>query len=352
MKKVATLLGLSLAFCAFALLLFEIAYRYQWVDTYRPELVLANPELQSGHEAGRRKLLIMGDSFSVGSFAYPALLRARQHRFDVVSAAIPGTGVIEALIVAPRRFARFDPSIFIYQIYVGNDLLNIRYPVNWRMVSPARNVYWTVSRRVRSLAFLNYRLGQMRAAWRPADVAPEWPPQRVASLLEEPSAFIDSEPFDPDRYTRRVKIYLQAEPQYLERHILASGSRRHDFEQYLQKLAVLLSFCEAAKCQAYLLLIPHASQVHERYLHHAQALGAEFSDPEQILATQNPFADGLGRMLEETGIPNARILDVRDQLREKEAQGMHVYYQNDPHLSPYGQTVVTDYLLAKLDEHP
>ena len=56
----------------------------------------------------------------------------------MINAGIPGSSVLQANLVAPTRFSRFEPSVFVYQINVGNDLVNLRYPVSWGRLSLAR----------------------------------------------------------------------------------------------------------------------------------------------------------------------------------------------------------------------
>ncbi len=50
------------------------------------------------------------------------------------------------------------------QIYVGNDLFDITYPTNWKTLSLIQKYcIGEASNNFRSLAFINYRLGQVNA---------------------------------------------------------------------------------------------------------------------------------------------------------------------------------------------
>jgi len=71
---------------------------------------------------------------------------------------VGGTGIFQTLMIAPGRLRRFHPSVLVYQIYVGNDLFDVRYPVSWRRLSIARNVYWTAANHLRSLARADRRV--------------------------------------------------------------------------------------------------------------------------------------------------------------------------------------------------
>ena len=63
--------------------------------------------------------------------------------------------------MAPQRFAQFHPSIFLYQVYVGNDLFDIRYPTNWRTISRCEMCIGS-SPTIRIIGYLNYRLRQVK----------------------------------------------------------------------------------------------------------------------------------------------------------------------------------------------
>lgn len=142
------------------LILFEIIYRTQLIDTYRPELRGYNDPAVLENAEGKPTLLIMGDSFTAGRYSYAERLRPLMPQRCIVNAGVSGTGIVQANVMASRRFAAFQPSIFIYQIYVGNDLINVRYPINWKTLSSVRNVYGLLVDRFPSVYYLNYRLGQ------------------------------------------------------------------------------------------------------------------------------------------------------------------------------------------------
>lgn len=152
-----------------ALLAFEILYRIQVVDTYAPELRAYDPGSDLRNDDGRPTILLMGDSFTAGTESFPAILRRDLPGARIINAGIPGTGIIETAIVAAERFRRFRPAVFVYQIYVGNDLFNITYPVNWHKLSVTRNLYWMLAQRFRSISYLNYRLGQFNYRMHVAD---------------------------------------------------------------------------------------------------------------------------------------------------------------------------------------
>src|SRR5215470_6968422 len=160
MRTTYRLILLVLSSVCLPLLILEWAYRAQIVDTYRPELQAFNPA-QVLVDNGRPTLLLMGDSFTAGRTSYAGLLQETLQEWRVINAAVSGTGVLQTLYMAPHRFAHFHPRIFVYQVYVGNDLFDIRYPTNWRTISPLRNLYWLLANHLRVIGYLNYRLGHL-----------------------------------------------------------------------------------------------------------------------------------------------------------------------------------------------
>ena len=161
MRKTLLLALMVLVSLGLALLGLEWLYRLQLVDTYRPELHTFNPAQVLAPNA-RPTLLVMGDSFTASRTSYAGILQDTLQEWRVINAAVSGTGVLQALYMAPQRFAQFHPSIFLYQVYVGNDLFDIRYPTNWRTISLVRNVYWFLASHLRIIGYLNYRLRQVK----------------------------------------------------------------------------------------------------------------------------------------------------------------------------------------------
>lgn len=318
------------------LLLFEVIYRYQLIDTYLSELHAYNPDsvLQSNGEEGT--ILVMGDSFTAGEYSYPRFLREMLPDYRIINAGISGTGVIQASLVASRRFTTYTPSVLVYQIYVGNDLINIRYPVNWRTVGPLRNLYGMVVDHLRSVSFLNYRLAQLRYELNPQPVA-------KGSV---PAVF--NSPFSPETYSPTQKNYIRADASILEDQILVSGDRQRDFEVLLQHLKGLTSYCGSSSCDAYIMVVPHACQVHPRYLDHMRALGAQFRHPDRLSVERYPFVDKLQHAFADA--PGIHILNLLPLLQRHEQDGHVLFFNNDGHLNPEGQKIVASFLKEQLIE--
>jgi hypothetical protein len=323
-----------------ALLVVEWLYRLQLIDTYRPELHTFNPsQVLVAHD--QPTLLVMGDSFTAGRMSYAGILQDTLREWRVINAAVTGTGVLQALFMAPSRFAQFHPAIFLYQVYVGNDLFDIRYPLNWRTISPGRNVYWFLANHLRVIGYLNYRLRQLKETltWRQRH------PLSLVDTVVAASAPRDTGVFSVEHYDSRVKLYVRAEPTLIEDSILVQGKRQHDYAMFLEGLAQLLTYCKPEVCRAYILVIPHVCQVDAAYITYLNQLGARFTTPAALGLPEYPFLVRLREHL--TAWPNVDIVNPLPRLRQAQAQ-QAMYDANDEHLSPAGQHEIAALLRQQL----
>jgi hypothetical protein len=340
LRKTLLLALMVLVSLGLALLVLELLYRSQLVDTYKPELRTFNPP-QVLASNDKPTLLVMGDSFTASHTSYAGILQDTLQEWRVINAAVSGTGVLQALYMAPNRFDQFHPSIFLYQVYVGNDLFDIRYPTNWHTISPVRNMYWFLANHLRVVGYLNYRLRQVQEALtsRQGHILAR------AGTAVAASAVGDTGTFSVEHYDTRVKLYMRAEPSLLEDSILVQGNRQHDYAIFLERLAQLLTYCKPAVCRAYILVIPHVCQVDAAYLTYMSQLGARFTTPAALGLPEYPF---LVRLRERfTAWPNVHIVNPLSKLREVHAQ-QAVYYANDEHLSPAGQHEIAALLRQQL----
>jgi hypothetical protein len=319
-----------------ALCLFEVCYRWQIFDSYRPELRSWNDPADLDRDDGRPTLLAMGDSFTAGVDSYPSRLRPLLPEVRVINGGLSGTGILEAGLAAPGWFRRFHPTYFVYQIFVGNDLFNLRYPHGREGVSMGRWLYWRVAERLWGVGFLNYRTAQLIASWRQRGERPSPPPEN------------DPGPFNPDRYNMHERLYIHSDPWFLDDQINLEGSRKRDFEELERRLGDLLALCSEPACHAVVLVIPHACQVHRRYADNLAMLGARFRGPDVAAQEVVPFTAGLADFLERQGPGADRLIDVLGALRTHEADGDTMYYLHDPHLNMRGQQLVTEMVRARL----
>lgn len=334
MKKILPIGIILIISVVIAIVLSNAIYLSGYLDFYKPELLANNSITDLSGKDKNNTILIMGDSFTAGNNSYPNILRNRLPSYRIINSGIPGSGIIQASIIAKRRIDEFNPSIFIYQIYVGNDLLDISYPVNWTNLSFMRNVYWLTSNHLRIISFLNYRLGQLNASNREI-----YQKHNDRKIGED-----ENEKFSIERYTRREIIYNIADAKLVENSILLKGNRIEDFKFLLSQLEKVFKFLPASS-KKYIVLVPHASQVNLEYLHRTIEIRANFSDPDEILEEEYPFAR---RIKEE--FPNIRVLNPLALFRKAEANGVKVYYVNDGHLNNSGQRILADFIAQHLQK--
>ena len=336
-------------YLVFALCGLELVYRFQIVDCYAPELNSYNGPFESADQTDERTILVQGDSFTAGRDDYPAKMQEALVDYRVVNSAVGGTGVVEARIIAPGRFKTFKPDIFIYQIYVGNDLTNISYPTNWDTLSFSRNVYWSIAEVFRSISFLNYRLGQLfRSGQSTENVRPDV--QISGRTTNGYKGKLDTV-FSPERYSVRDLMYIKASPSLIEDAALVRGDRQTAYAKLLNELDKLIRFCDPEECRAAILLVPHKAQVTAAYADQMEQLGMTFLDREAMQSKDYPFAKGIRELIEEQKLDHVTVLDSIGVLRESEENGRHVYYQNDSHLNQVGSGILAEFLISELNLH-
>ena len=215
LRKIGFGLGYLLFLGVSVLLLLEISYRGYWFDFYRGNLTGLNP---SGilTDPSRESILVVGDSFTADPRGYVEHLRQTFPDQRVINAGVPGTCTRQHQLLFPRRLREFEPRLVIYQLFVGNDLLNWRPPADSPHISTIRRVYWWLSDRLWVLGYLNAKLPQLRQAIYqdlPIDLDPK---------LERAYA--------PQLYSERSKMRFRAEAGLVDDSVCLRGRRRQDME--------------------------------------------------------------------------------------------------------------------------
>ncbi|MCB0429719.1 MAG: SGNH/GDSL hydrolase family protein [Flavobacteriales bacterium] len=306
--------------CLVLMALTEAAYRYQWFDFYQTELVHLNPPKDLTPDNTRKTVLVMGDSFSASAPSYVDVLRKRHPQYRFVNSAVPGTCVIQAGYMAPGRIATFNPDILICQIYCGNDLWDIRH--SYTSPSRLRNLYWQMSDHMRVLGWINYKLAL-------------WATGENDSLLIQAK---QKESFSPDDYSPREKIILSSEPDLVASTLSLLNERNEDFNKLCHSFDEIVDVV-SPRTQTLFLIIPHAMQVDSSYWQRWRQLGA--TGDVAIDTLPSSFTHQLAEHFSRN--KNVHVLDATLALRTGEKQ-QAVYFANDPHLTPYGQQVVADFI--------
>lgn len=317
---------LYLSFLALILLVaLEIIYRTQLIDLYRTELTTFNTP-QELADTTKPTILIAGDSYTAGNYTWAYHLKSALPDHRVINSGVSGTGSKQTTLMAPGRFREFQPDLFIYQIYVGNDLFDLRYPVNWKTVSVAKNLYWIAAQRLRSLSWLNYRLGQVITSL------------RYSQEEFEAMAPVKSAEFDPKTYSQREIQYLQADPNLIEDQIYLEGGRDKDMKKLLKGMEELQTLCTEANIPFYLLVVPHPAQVSREYYDHITTIGATMDREDAYTIERYPFLKALP----------GKVWNPLPFLRSKEAAGQRLYFANDAHLNEEGQRELAEWITQQL----
>ncbi|MEL6831829.1 MAG: hypothetical protein AAFP77_02505 [Bacteroidota bacterium] len=309
------------------ILLLEVSYRWNIVDFYGANLRRLNTE-ELGTKSDLPCVLVIGDSFSADMSSYVGFLRdsLREHR--IINAAVPGTGVRQHQRFFKQRIREFQPEMLIYQLYVGNDLLDYRHPTSSPHLSWQRRWYWWLADRLLVLGYINAQLPAVRHALFPA--------QRVDQHTKgDPN-------FSVARYSERTKMLMAAEPHLLQHSILLQGKRKADMEAMTKELKAMLDDLPEP-IPVLIVVMPHCVQVGTPFIERFQQLGAQLEDVNILMQRQFPFFTFLA---EELDGDNVQVLNALDWLSVDYPDIL--YYANDPHLSPAGQKVVANSLLDSL----
>lgn len=295
----------------------EVAYRYQWIDFYATEWRALNPVVQPPD--ARKKILVLGDSFSAQPFSYVQVLRDSMPGCAIYNGAVGGTGIQEAVAITRERLREITPDVLIYQVYAGNDLWDLHKRVSGE-ASWLRRAYWLLSDELLFLRYINYKSGQLKAT--------------VSGPATELKA--ESATFAPDVYSQREKMLFRADPRLIEHSVLLSGGRASDMVSWLGSMDVLLGLLPP-KCRVLVVMVPHCAQVSPVWRDRILALGSA-PVPAEVGAAHYP-------MLRQTvdhfrHNDRVHVLSPLSVFQAQAGLGSRMYYENDPHLSPGGHRLL------------
>ena len=319
MRKCLNLVVKLLAVVLIIVFLLELSFRYYILDFYQPELMALN-SLSSSPDDEWPNVLFFGDSFTANADSYVGKLRI-ELQANLINSAVPGTGVIEASFMAPSRIKEYTPDILVCQVYLGNDLLDIKHRTT-DDIPFLRAVYHSVSDYLRVVKFVNYRLAHARLNYH--------------NTLHSPIAQTDMA-FSPELYSARQRMLFQAEPKHLENVLELKNGRDEDLKTMIHRITQIKSLV-SENTEVALLLIPHCAQVNQTYFQRMGLLGSEskqVTNPGIYTALVSEF-------------PDVDILDVRSLFQSQISAGQGLYYENDPHLNNKGQSVLAEFMMNYL----
>jgi hypothetical protein len=308
----------------------ELVYRNQWFDFYKNELTSLNSteDLQSGE----KKMLVCGDSFSADPESYVKLLRDTLNDYAVINCAVSGTGIRQHELYLNNRISTYNPDIFIYQFYVGNDLFDITHPHQSKDISLLRRFYWWLSDRMLSLGFLNFKLAVLRYNFFD-DSGGSYKPR----VHEE---------FSVEKYSKREKLNYVADPYLLENTLFLKEQRKTDYETFEYKFDEIIKSLKDST-RKYLIIIPHQSQLSELYYNRHNKMGVHSSLPYyQYDSDKIPLYQKLETYCKQNHIT---IIDPLKEFRHAESLEQ-IYFSNDPHLKENGHNVIAKLLIDEINK--
>ncbi len=233
-------------------------------------------------------------------------------------------------VIAADKIKRFPPDVLIYQVYVGNDLWDIRKTWSSPHISLLRKFYWKLSDYSLSLRYLNYRSGQFRSI--------------IGESVEKQELKHDI-PFSASLYSRREQMLLQADPTLIRDSIRASGKRRKDLETWFKKLDELLSVLPSRTQKIVLLILPHCVQVNDFYRTNLESLGG-LPLGREIQEAQYPFIELIQQHY--ANQPQVSVYSPLPVFQRGDSTGHRLYYENDPHLNDLGHLILGQALVEYL----
>ena len=301
-------------------LLFEVAYRYGVIDFYKADIEALNPS--DSIESTTIDYLVFGDSFSTPTGNYVDRLRNRHTEKTFLNLGIPGTGIKQVNTFAKKKIKRYNPTHIIYQVYIGNDLLDVRHVSNWETISFARNIYWKATDYMWSGVYVNQKL-------------------KGLSRSKVNTHSLKKETFSKASYTRRQGLLFNADASYLYKTITLQEDFLHRYNTWKEEMR---SFLEVIPpdVQVSIVFVPHGAQVHDRYYHHMLALGAQFEDKETT--QKNDYTFYKQAVTDFKTFDNVSFYNPLAFLKEKETTQNRLYYSNDPHFSDQGQIALYEFL--------
>lgn len=301
----------------------EICYRNYWLDFYGKDFSYLN-QLEN---KSKDNVLIFGDSFSAQQQSYVNQWRELDTTRTIYNLSLPGTYPGISKYYAPYYIKKLKPKLVICQLYLGNDLIDASYPINWSKLSMLRNVYWSIANHFHFLRFINYRL---------ATISSQLNTDFNEKLLSNNSAISE---FSVENYSPRTKMLIHSNPNYLnETYYLNSTSSRKSLSEIINDLKEIKALTEPHS-EFKILVIPHAVSVSNRYRSQYIELGLHEFTP----SSNYPI---INELLSEFG--ESTIIDSHGALISLENNGHHVFYENDDHLNKTGHAGVTQLILNEL----
>ena len=349
------------------IVLFQLFFDYQMVDFYKSFLHEYNTEKELTNNTDKT-ILAMGDSFTAGNGSWPGYLKRNLPHYRVINSGVGGTEIPQTLASARKRFTEFKPDIFIYQIYIGNDLA-YKNPLNWKKLSLARNLWWILLNRfpvlqiireklvsLSLLSFLNYSpdLELTTITGNEKGISAKKDNTEIGGTSEwlfmDKRGIDTSRVFSPEKYNSRIRLYLGIDPYMNDEQVTLTGFRGNlYYESYREKLRELLDFCMPGQCKAVLMVIPQKSQVTDQYYEQYLQIGQKIKNRQLYQNHNYPFYQ---QLVSDFSSENVIFINFHPVIKQyEETFKENLYFANDIHMNEKGQKLIYKTLIQFLEKH-
>ncbi len=301
------------------LCLLEACYRYQVIDFYAPELHYLNTEEELDQQ--EVDILFFGDSFGGADTNYISILKKQFPEKTIINASVVGFGIRETNLIVKSRINRFKPKSIVYQIYEGNDLLDVKKPVQWSHFSFLKNIFWILSDRLKVADFLNFR----------------------AKVFSRNSRIKKGNNGTNDLlYAPRTTIFLNANPNYIE-DITQLNNRYVDvYNEWENYFLEFVNICTEQTSDIKVFSIPHCTQLNIRYQEIYKNLHPDF-EPSKL-----DCPSAFTTKIENLSKNKFMFIPLCADMRQTENGGIKLYLENDPHLSYSGHKWLSQKLTDRI----
>lgn len=303
--------------------LFEMVYRLYIIDFYKNSFSALNGA--ENLKNTKADFLIFGDSFSCFPNGYVEQLKKQNPENKILNFSVSGIGIKQINLFAKQKIEKHNPDVVVYQVYVGNDLIDIKNVTNWETLSFQRNIYWKVSDVFLSLRYLNQNFAFLKQ------------PKNLKS------DFTSS--FDENKYNFREKLLVKANPYYIENSILITEDFELRYQVWKEELESFLHSVSNNR-KVYVVFIPHKVQLNSFYSETMEKIEAKFSNCEQVFKVDYPFLEKAKTDFKNN--KNVTFLNPLSCFREIDKAENRLYFENDEHLNEVGQQVLTNYLSKEI----
>jgi hypothetical protein len=311
------------------LMLFEISYRLYLIDFYKSEHLALNSKKDL--EKKQSDILIFGDSFSATSkeINYVDRLRESYPNKTILNFSIPGTGIRQLNVFAGKKIKQYKPKHIIYQIYAGNDLLDVKKFEDFKKVSVLKYAFWQVSDVFLGLSYINHKSTVFK---------PKINYRHRTLKLED---------FSVKDYNKRSKDYIEINPRYIEQNSALEDQFINKYNTWLEEIKSLIDVIPNGTKISFV-WIPHCSQVNTYYLNNFERLGASFNNKEKHLEVNYKFY--LKAVKDLSYLKTLHHVNALEVFKQTDNDTQRLFFPNDPHLNKKGNSILASHLINNLQE--